>query len=126
MRLPPLPRGQADGVLAHGCDLCGEAACCRYVVLQVSPAYQEREVSRWIELHGIKLVERNGALWAYIPTPCSALEDGRCSVYENRPKVCRDWPNSQADVDDLNRHLGRVVCIPARLSMGFGRKERNV
>ena len=91
----------------------GCAACCQYIVLQVNPQYAEaQDIKRWIELHGIKLAKRSGALWAYVPTPCSALEGTRCSLYgtKDRPKVCRNWPNSQTDIDDLHRHLGREVC----------------
>jgi hypothetical protein len=115
--MPTIPGGQADGLQPHGCDLC--EACCTFIVLQVNPAYQKDKA--WVELHGIKLVEKGGALWAYVPTPCLALKNGRCSVYENRPKACRDWPSSQADIDDLNRHLGREVCrFPIYTTGGIG------
>ncbi|KKL48826.1 hypothetical protein LCGC14_2321650 [marine sediment metagenome] len=91
---------------AATCSSC--AACCQYVRLQVSPQYLAAK--RWLELHGIKLVRRGQRVFVYIPTPCSALQDGRCSIYEERPEACRTWPNSQADIDEVNTHMGREVC----------------
>jgi Fe-S-cluster containining protein len=96
---------QRQGVCQENC-----AACCQYIVLQVNPQYaEEKDVKHWIELHGINLVKRGGALWAYIPTPCSALDGTRCSLYDtkDRPKVCDVWPTSQADIDDLEDHTGQ-------------------
>lgn len=80
------------------------AACCKFIVLQVNPQYAEvADIKHWIELHDIKLVKRDGALWAYIPTPCSALDGTRCSLYgtADRPKTCDIWPSSQAEIDTL-------------------------
>ena len=116
MRLPTVRHeagdreGSQQGVQRQG--FCQEncAACCQYIVLQVNPQYAEqKDVKHWIELHGINLVKRDGALWAYIPTPCSALEGTRCGLYgtEERPKVCDVWPTSQAEIDDLQDHTGQ-------------------
>ncbi len=98
------------------------AACCRYVILQVNPQYTNEDVKRWIELHGIKLVERGGALWAYVPTPCSALEGTRCGLYgtKERPRVCEVWPNSQAEIDDLENHTGQKCRFPIDITGGIG------
>ena len=90
---------------------CG--ACCRFLVLQVNPQYIEvDDVRRWIELHGIKLRMRDGGCWATIPLPCSALEEGRCSLYgsEERPKTCDVFPSSQADIDLVHEFTGEEVC----------------
>ena len=102
---------------------CSEncAACCRFLVLQVNPQYAELEdVKRWVELHGIKLAIRNGACWAYIPTPCSALAGTQCSLYGTaaRPKVCDDWPTSQADIDELHRFTEREICTYSFVAEG--------
>lgn len=82
------------------------SACCEFLVLQVNPAYKSKDVRRWIELHGIKLVEKDGGLFAHIPSPCSKLKDGMCSIYEDRPDVCRSWPSSQAEIDNLKDFSG--------------------
>jgi len=81
------------------------AACCKFLVLQVNPQYHEQEdVKRWVELHGVRLEMRSGACWAYIPSPCSVLQETKCGIYETRPEVCKTWPTSQADIDELHRY----------------------
>lgn len=98
-------RMQRQGYCQEGC-----AACCTYIRLEVHPAYKDEDISRWIELHGVRLKEVGQRLYAYIPTPCSALHEGRCSIYEDRPNVCRSWPTSQADITDLEEYVGKKTC----------------
>lgn len=87
------------------------AACCSFLVLQVNPAYAENEdLKRWVELHGIRLQKRGGALWAHIPLPCNALDGTKCGIYETRPNICREWPASQGDIDELYSWTGEPVC----------------
>ena len=91
---------QRKGYCREGC-----AACCQFLILQVNPQYHEQEdVRRWVELHGVRLEMRSGACWAYIPSPCSALQGTKCGIYETRPEVCKTWPSSQADIDELHRY----------------------
>ena len=98
----------------EGSCTVGCGACCRFLVLQVNPQYiQNEDIRRWIELHGIRLQERDGACWAYIPTPCSALTpEGTCSLFgqEGRPRVCEVYPTSQAQLDELHEFVGEEVC----------------
>jgi len=76
--------------------------------LEVNPVYAD--ATRWVELHGIKLVKREQRLVAYIPTPCSQYQPDGCAIYDTRPDVCRNWPTSQADIDDLHDYTGEEVC----------------
>ena len=88
---------------------CG--ACCRWIVLQVNPQYDNPDIARWIGLHGIRLQRRDGGIFAYIPTPCSALGgDGMCTIYEERPEVCRIFPTSEAEVAMVDEYVGEKVC----------------
>ena len=69
------------------CRLCG-ACCCRYLTLPLAPESTfDAEAKRWLELHGITI--GNGKL--IIPLRCSKLLNGVCTIYETRPKVCRDF-----------------------------------
>lgn len=93
-RQPHLRRG----VCTEGCG-----ACCKFVTLVVHPDYAQEDVRYWLELHGIKVVERAGTVWAQVPLPCSALQpDASCGVYDQRPSPCRTWPNSQGDINLLH------------------------
>ena len=73
---------------------CG--ACCRSLRLQVPPEYSANaDIRRWVELHGVRLVQQGGGTFAVIEQPCSALtEDGLCSLFgtPERPDLCSHWP----------------------------------
>lgn len=91
------------------CNGC--AACCRFLILQVNPAYLEEDRRRWIEMHGIRLFERDGGAWASISAQCNHLtEEGKCGIYEERPQGCRDFPTVQHDIDLVNEWVGEKAC----------------
>jgi Fe-S-cluster containining protein len=66
------------------CELC-KGSCCKSVVLPLSP-YSER-THEWFALHG---EVKSGMV--RLNQPCSKLIDGKCSIYETRPEVCRTFP----------------------------------
>lgn len=87
--------------LTYTCDQCG--ACCRTFCVRVSERDAEREprirnesieLQPWIQTR----------TWKYqiFPLPfhtgcCFLKPDNRCSVYETRPELCRDFqPGSDA------------------------------
>lgn len=93
------------------CNGC--AACCRFLILQVNPAYMDVDRRRWIEMHGIRLVERDGGVWAHINVACRHLtEDGACGVFgtAERPQTCATFPAGQADIDLVDGWAGVRVC----------------
>jgi len=97
-----------EGYCKEGCG-----ACCTYVLLNVNPAYLEKDVRHWVELHGIKLSERKGQVWAKIPLPCSALQpDKSCGLYgqAERPQLCSEWPYNQQEIDGLDAEMGEKTC----------------
>jgi Fe-S-cluster containining protein len=50
---------------------------------------------RWVELHkGVTVLDMN----VRIDIPCSAY-DGLCTIYENRPTICRQYP-TQPGLDE--------------------------
>jgi len=79
------------------CTAC--ANCCR----EVSPTLSESEVERLAAHLGISspefaaqyLTRADGAAdnpWMMRERPCAFLADNRCTVYEQRPANCRDYP----------------------------------
>lgn len=66
------------------CQTCG-GRCCAGWAVDVLPGLDEvpDRMVKEDRLFGPVMRERNGA--------CIALRDGRCSIYESRPKVCRDF-----------------------------------
>lgn len=65
------------------CDCCD---CCERIKIHTDQ--MNNDIKRWIELHGFS-VDKNNYVW--IPQPCTKLVDGKCSIYEVRPKVCRNY-----------------------------------
>jgi Fe-S-cluster containining protein len=41
-------------------------------------------------MHDVEVVFSHGLLCARIEQPCSRLVDGKCSIYDRRPQMCRD------------------------------------
>ena len=82
-----------------GIDCTQCANCCR----QIKPTFSEEDVSRLARRLGMAPAEFIGTYleptepadqnpWQTRTTPCPFLEDNRCSVYEDRPADCRDYP----------------------------------
>jgi hypothetical protein len=81
-----------------GIDCTACANCCR----EVRPGFSEEEVDVLARRLGIerqqfigKYLKRSDSdnnLWETRTTPCPFLKDNRCSVYEDRPAGCREYP----------------------------------
>lgn len=72
------------------CGQCGK--CCQYIQLPLARPLGPDE-TRWVELHeGITVAGES----IRIDTPCSAY-DGLCTIYENRPTICRQYPTQDLD-----------------------------
>ena len=93
------------------CNSC--AACCRFLILQVNPAYLDADKRQWIELHGIRLFEQDGGVWARIDAACTHLtNDGKCGVFgtSHRPQTCADFPSVQSEIALVDDWAGEQVC----------------
>lgn len=89
------------------CDTCKDpGACCRG--LQVSHLFDEKdtrkEVLEWLKANELEMLDPMRpavyyATWGSSKVvkkkwsfSCKALgEDGRCTIYENRPEMCREY-----------------------------------
>ena len=102
------------------CTTCGN--CCR----EVSPKVEDNEVERLACHTGVtpaefisKRLKRSEsgeeAPWVMRERPCPFLRDNRCTVYEQRPGNCRDYP--YLDKPDFTSRtlsmIGRLSECPA-------------
>lgn len=102
------------------CNGC--SACCRFLILQVNPAYMGADKRQWIEMHGIRLFEQDGGVWARINATCNHLtEGGKCGIHEDRPQACRDFPAVQGDIDLVDEWAGERVCSYSFAASAQGR-----
>ena len=66
---------------------CGNCSkCCNDIILPLAFEPDE-DIKRWIEFHNIEVMEK----MIKIKNKCSKLENGKCSIYEQRPNNCRNY-----------------------------------
>lgn len=63
------------------CRVC-RGLCCTKLALAVD----DPDVHRWLSFHGDQTSEK----WIEFPCRCRKLVNGKCSIYEDRPKICKD------------------------------------
>jgi Fe-S-cluster containining protein len=68
------------------CSSCGK--CCSNIFI---PFLANEDEKRWIEYHSMEVIENEIGTFIKINNPCSKLKDNKCSIYEDRPKVCRGY-----------------------------------
>jgi Fe-S-cluster containining protein len=67
-----------------------KAPCCREMWFQLDPnKYMEH--AKWVRYHGIEVREHNNYEYAILPIRCKRLKRNKCTVYEDRPQMCRDF-----------------------------------
>jgi Fe-S-cluster containining protein len=85
------------------CDHC-TGKCCRYFSLPIStPAtWNDYDAIRWYLAHGRTMIYvEKGQWYLLVMTRCQYLtHQDRCSIYWNRPKICRDYTTANCEYDD--------------------------
>lgn len=85
------------------CLHCG-AKCCRYFALPIDDptTWKEFEYIRWYLLHErATAFTEDGTWYLLVHTRCRHLDDDdRCSRYETRPQVCRDYTTDRCEYED--------------------------
>ena len=85
------------------CSTCDQPACCTQKIL--SPFFEAMPIARQLKREGRDSPELRARMhaeadamdqvtrgtWFKQERPCVFLENGRCSVYENRPHACRTF-----------------------------------
>lgn len=107
---------------AMDCLTC--ARCCS----EVGPLFTDRDIQRLSKHLGLKASEFEHRYlrldedgdWVLQSVPCPFLgEDKHCSVYDYRPKACREYPHTDhaqmKEVLDLTRK--NAACCPAVADM---------
>lgn len=94
------------------CLTCGN--CCR----TTSPIIRERDLDRLAKHLRVKpgaLIDAHLRMdedgdWVFRGAPCPFLdlEDNRCSVYEQRPQACREYPHTD------RKHIAGILPLTAR------------
>lgn len=82
------------------CDRC-TALCCRYFALQIDKpkAPADYDDIRWYLMHeNVHVFIEDGDWYLAVQTRCQNLrDDNKCGVYEDRPKICRQYTTDNCD-----------------------------
>lgn len=73
------------------CEKCG-GACCEAVTLDITPFAQSSDFIRFIEFRSVPQVRQVDGKptvnMRMFEARCLMLKEGRCQVYDQRPKMC--------------------------------------
>lgn len=71
------------------CKKCGR--CCKVMYLWLG-GKPEADYRRWINLHEkIKVVKRGRDYGVRIELKCTKLKNNSCTIYKNRPDICKEY-----------------------------------
>ena len=85
------------------CDKC-KAQCCRHLAVEIDKPTTKKEYDyiRWYLLHKnvSVFIDHNNDWFIKFNTDCEMIQkDNRCGCYENRPKICRDYPSKDENCE---------------------------
>ena len=93
-----MPRRIEEVPLREACKRCG-SFCCTYYALPLDEPESKEDYDdfRWFLMHpGNYIYQEDGDWYLNIYAPCKYLAgDGRCKVYEKRPRICREHGNGE-------------------------------
>jgi len=76
------------------CKRCGK--CCRIMDFPFPPGKPSKDFIRWAKFHEkTKIVKQRDGYWIRFELKCSKLKNGRCSIYKNRPELCKEYSCSE-------------------------------
>ena len=101
-------------------DCLNCANCCK----TTSPIITEKDIERiakYLRLKAVDFISKylqkdTDGQWMFKQTPCVFLDaDNYCSIYDVRPKACREYPHldRKKNVQLLNLHLKNTEICPA-------------
>ena len=100
------------------CEHC-TGHCCNYLALPLDEPTTMRDFDdlRWYVMHqGVTIFVEDGDWYIQFATTCNNLGlDKRCTIYETRPKICREYQAGECDYaggdygyDQLFTHVDQI------------------
>ena len=100
------PRGKPSRGEVPAEELCSHctAKCCRYFALPLDAPTDRGDFDqiRWFLLHeGASVFVEEDDWFLMVNSKCQHLgDDNRCTAYETRPQVCRDYTTEKCEYED--------------------------
>lgn len=86
------------------CSFCVGAKCCSYITQHISTprSIEEFDYLLWQVSHrNVQVYKDEDGWFLLVNNPCvHLLPDGRCGIYERRPKICREYENDYCEFDE--------------------------
>ena len=105
------------------CNKCGNR-CCRYVAIEIDTPRTDEDFDdiRWYVAHRKVTVFKHDGEWHFnVNTKCKQLDkDGRCKMYDKRPRICREYELDECEEDGLDYEVNlctvkRAAAMPAHV-----------
>lgn len=78
------------------CDGCGY--CCKAITHPIEIDFSGNDPD-WLKARGIP---KDGIKWLAVIDPCPQLtEENRCTIYEDRPNQCKDFPTDPSQLERI-------------------------
>lgn len=100
------------------CDRCS-ALCCRYFALEIDEPDTPEAIDdvRWYLAHeSVHVFIEDEDWYLAIQTKCQYLApDNRCGIYEDRPRVCREYTTDNCDFHTGSYEFDQYFTSPEQL-----------
>ena len=86
------------------CSRCHQSRCCTYITEPLGAAPRSKsdfEHLLWQVSHrGVSLYKDSDGWYLLFDAPCEhLLPEGGCAIYDDRPRICRDYDNDWCEYD---------------------------
>lgn len=85
------------------CGFCTNSKCCTYITQQIEAPRSKHDFEHllWQVSHeNVSIYKDEDGWFLLVDTRCAHLQpDGRCGIYEVRPKICREHSNDYCEFD---------------------------
>ena len=85
------------------CGFCTNSKCCSYITEELATPRSMYDFDHmlWQVSHRDVQIYKDEEGWCLlINNPCTHLQkDGRCGIYDDRPKICREYSNDFCEFD---------------------------
>lgn len=78
---------QKNDVCVNEC----KAFCCKHSLSHMVALDDQYSIDYWEQRAQKKIKLPNGILYIF-ESPCPQLKDNKCTIYENKPQFCTDYP----------------------------------
>lgn len=112
------------------CDSCGK--CCNHVTIELDTPRSKADFEeiKWFVIHkDVSVFVDDDKVWhIQFNTPCNALKDNMCDIYDKRPEVCREYDPDECENNGIGKYYKIMFTKPSQVESfvkkRFARKSK--